>query len=58
MRKWSEYDKLFPLVDEAHTDMLKGNIFSPEFRDLIKELDRKASNFAPWMSLRGCLFGG
>jgi spermidine synthase len=57
-KKWSEHERLFPLVDEVHTMMLMGNISSPEFRNLIKELDRKAPTFAPWMSLRGSLFRG
>ena len=55
---WSEYDRLFPLVDEVHTLMLKGNISSPEFRNLTEELYRKAPTFAPWMSLSGCLLRG
>jgi spermidine synthase len=52
---WNGYERLFPLVDEVHTMMLKGNISSSEFRNLIEELDKKAPTFAPWMSLRGCL---
>ncbi len=54
-KKWSEYEKLLPLVDEVHADMLKGRISSPEFEILTKELDRKAPSFDPWLSLKGCL---
>jgi len=57
-KKWSERERLFPLVDEVHAMMLKDNISSPAFTNLMKELDRKASNFDPWMSLRGCLLRG
>ncbi len=54
-KKWSEYESLFPLVDEVHADMLKGKISSPEFENLTRELDKKAPSFDPWLSLKGCL---
>jgi spermidine synthase len=52
-KKWSEYEKLFPLVDEVHADILKGKVSSPEFDNLTKELEKKAPSFAPWLALKG-----
>jgi len=54
-KTWSEYEKLFPLVDQVHVDMLKGKINSPEFKNLTSELDKIAPAFDPWLCLKGLL---
>jgi spermidine synthase len=53
-KKWNAYGKVFPLVDEAHTLILRNKISTPEFGNLMKELDRENPSFAPWNSLKFC----
>ncbi|HEY6010378.1 MAG TPA: spermidine synthase, partial [Nitrospirota bacterium] len=51
-KKWNDYQKIMPLVDKAHTLILKGKRTSPEFQDLAAELNKKAASFTPWLALR------
>jgi spermidine synthase len=56
-QKWRTTEKVFPLVDEAHTLILRNKMSTPEFRDLMKTLDRENPYFAPWTSMRGGIGG-
>ena len=57
VQKWRTTEKVFPLVDEAHTLILRNKMSTPEFRDLMKTLDRENPYFAPWTSMRGGIGG-
>jgi spermidine synthase len=56
-KKWSSYEKAFPLVDEAHSLVLRNKIASPEFGNLTRALDREYPSFAPWNSLKSMIGG-
>ncbi len=57
LKKWRAYERAFPLVDEAHTLILRNRMSTPEFRDLMKTLDRENPSFAPWNSMKGGIGG-
>ncbi|HEY6009893.1 MAG TPA: fused MFS/spermidine synthase [Nitrospirota bacterium] len=57
LKKWRAAEMALPLVDNAHTLILRNRISTPEFQDLMKTLDRESPSFAPWISIRGGIGG-